>query len=480
MRSLVCCLLLMAWGVAQGAAYEPPPIPNPMIPLEGQSVVVKPELWPVSTADQHFHLYLPAGAPVVKGLFLFLFHGAGQQLSELPAMRALADELHCGVVGFDKSYDYPHRGVPTVILQKALAGMAAASAHPEIVNAPICPFGHSNGTYTAAGFATTMPERTFGWIAWKSANGGQFSFPPMYTIPGLVVSGDLDKQYCSNQLETVRRLRWHEHALMNYVLEPGASHGTNGVKSYGIVLAFMKTAFLLRVPADADPTTGPVALKAIKEADGWLGQNRDSVRLWNETTHSAEWQQPVDFTRPLEIAPFADYPGDAGYACWLPTEDYARKWQTFCVTGDIPDWDTVQPPVAATLADKLAQAQRLEASDALAAEAGYKRLVADHPGTPEATQAAARLQDPAFVAARKAWAYLRTMWDAEMALQYTVPFMHVTFPMDAEFYATNKEPLATMKTAAAALQAEYPDSPAAAKAQLMLVRYKLVAAPATP
>src|SRR6185312_14054196 len=68
-----------------------------------------------------------------------------------------------------------------------------------------------------------------------------------------------------------------------------------------------------RYPASADPSKGAVALQALSEADGWLGDHDDE---------SVESDVPT-------IAEFAMYPGDKASASWLPSEGMAKLWRGF-------------------------------------------------------------------------------------------------------------------------------------------------------
>lgn len=284
--------------------------------------------WPYTyrteVKGQHafFHLWLPKHTPVVKGLFVFSYHGCGGQFSELAEMRYLAASLDCAVVVLGG--ETIKRGFkPSRLLFDALADLAGQSEHPEIVHAPIFTFGHSNGTGFSAGFASQEPGRVFGWIAFKSANGRQFSLPPIYRIPGLVLSGERDRSYFNNQLDTVEQLRQEHQALMHMIVEPSAGHGPNRDKSYRICMAFMKTVFHLRVPADADPRRGPVKLLELSPDQGWLGKN------WDKTTGGGQR---------LPTAPRAEFTGDSARASWLPTADYALLWQEFSEKGDLSAW----------------------------------------------------------------------------------------------------------------------------------------------
>jgi hypothetical protein len=320
---LFLLLAVMAPLLAQAQAPEPKTYPN-------YTVVVDAGQWPYSTRDKHFHLWTPQATPVLKGLLVFAFHGGEKGFAEDARLRALAAELGCGVVGFDKFYMFPGHDVPASVLTDALTELATVAARPEVAHAPILTFGHSNATNFAAGFAAQAPERVFAWIAFKSAFGAQFARPAIYRIPGLVMSGEGDESYFSDQLATVRRLRRQHRALVQIIVEPDGHHGLDPA-AYGILLEFMKTAFHLRVPVDADPRKGPVRLLDVQEAQGWLGQTLDGVRVKPSLQTPRAWEEPVNTRRQLEIAPYAEYPGDTGMASWLPTGEYARAWQAFCM-----------------------------------------------------------------------------------------------------------------------------------------------------
>jgi len=276
----------------------------------------------VKAQHAFFHLWLPPHTTVLRGIFGFTYHGCGGPFAERADMRYLAASLDCAIVGLGG--ETTKRGfTPSRVLFEALEDLGRQSGHAELVNAPIFTFGHSNGTGFSAGFASQEPARAIGWVAFKSANGGQFSLPPIYGIPGLVLSGERDKSYFNNQLETVETLRSEHAALMGMIVEPGAGHGPNRDKSYKICQAFMRNVFRLRVPVDADPRDGPVQLTALSPDSGWLGRN---------------WAKSVGGGQRLPAAAHAQFEGDADRASWLPNADFARCWQQFSETGDLPVW----------------------------------------------------------------------------------------------------------------------------------------------
>jgi hypothetical protein len=318
--------------------------PLGLLPNSSAAEPKTPYAWPFTTADGLFHLWLPKDASTIKGLLVFPYHGTGEQWSKSPEVQELATELGCGIVAFDQLGKLPHgtqlgfpgtEKSPDTRLLNALAELAKQSGHMEIVNAPLCLFGHSNATVFVGGFGGKHPERVFAWIAFKSAFGKQFSEPAIYPIPGLVLSGENDTSYFQDQLTTVKKLRRENHARMHMIVEPGGGHwpeGPRGTKTLPIVIAFIRTTFHLRLPADADPSKGPPKLIDAAEEKGWLGKNLDGVRVRDEKFQWS-WETPVVVGQLLEIAPYAQFAGDKSEASWLPTGEYARKWREFCHTG---------------------------------------------------------------------------------------------------------------------------------------------------
>lgn len=169
-----------------------------LLPNSSAAEPKTPHAWPFTTGNGLFHLWLPKDVPAIKGLLVFPYHGTGEQWSVSPEVQELAKELSCGIVAFDQLSNLPdgtqlgfpgNEKSPDTRLLDALAELAKQSGHMEIVNAPLCLFGHSNATAFVSGFGGKHPERVFAWFAFKSASGKQFSEPAIYPIPGPVLSG---------------------------------------------------------------------------------------------------------------------------------------------------------------------------------------------------------------------------------------------------------------------------------------------------
>lgn len=332
MKHILICLVLLLLA------------PLGLLPNASAAEPKTPYAWPFTTENGLFHMWLPKDTAAIKGLLVFPYHGTGEQWSESPEVQDLAKELSCGIVAFDQLGKLPdgtqlgfpgNQTSPDTRLLDTFAELAKLSGHREVVNAPLCLFGHSNATAFVSGFGGKHPERVFAWVAFKSAFGKQFSEPAIYSIPGLVLSGENDTSYFQDQLATVKKLRKENHARMHMIVEPGGGHwgeGPRGTKTLPIVMAFIRTAYHLRVPADADPSKGPPMLIDAVEEKGWLGKNLEGVRVRDQKFQWC-WEKPVVVGQLLEIAPHGQFAGDKSEASWLPGEEYARKWQEFCHTG---------------------------------------------------------------------------------------------------------------------------------------------------
>jgi hypothetical protein len=87
-------------------------------------------------------------------------------------------------------------------------------------------------------------------------------------------------------------------------------------------MPLLDVAARLRYPADANVLAGPVKLKALDPASGWVADN---------TT----WKSGL-----AAIAPAREFKGDIGKSSWLPTEDIAFIYRAYA---------TYDRPLAITL-----------------------------------------------------------------------------------------------------------------------------------
>ncbi len=478
-------------------------------------------------ASGSYRLWLPEANPV-KAVFLFNAYGSFKGFAEDPRIRELGTELACAVAASEGS-DYGGA-------LEALADLSRQTLRPDLAYAPLFVFGHSNSTHTMAQFAKTVPDRIVAWVAMKSAFGDQFSVPELYRIPGQVVSGEKDNDYFQDQLARVKKLRKEHGALMHMIVEADGPHWPTD-PTFNIMLAFLKNAFLVRVPADADPRKGRVKLAELAEKGGWLGRNLDGHRI--RLADRWAWEKEVDVRQNLEIGPYGEFPGDRTTASWFPTEDYARKWQEFCRTAAVKEWSKPRAPVRPAAearggadgidglaADKLAaHVKRLNAASPVKAVLDELRQIAADPARPQEAEEArkivervekwgkerldearemeavtprgakrlyetvarkfagmepgaaadARLKDKEFVRELAAWDHLERMARAEEALREVPGAKRAA--SDPKFAQANAGPLGTILGEGRLLASQYAGTRAAASARATLERYGFPPAP---
>lgn len=261
-------------------------------------------------------LWLPDDIGIAKGMVVISGHGSGENLFRRADLRALAKELHLGLFKFNGNP--MQRGFwPTNLLWDRLKAFGERSGHPEIEHAPLFLYGHSNGTGFSAVFASYVPERIWGWVSMRPGITFQVYQPGAVKVPGLVIFGEDDPFFArpsrEENLAVVPALRRNHRALWNIAVEPGGGHGPSE-KTWPLVFSFMRHSFLSRVPGDGDARRGPLPLRELSYADGYLGGN------WSTA--------PGGYQR-LSVAPIADFTGDPSNTSWLLNAPYAADWQAF-------------------------------------------------------------------------------------------------------------------------------------------------------
>jgi hypothetical protein len=272
--------------------------------------------------DVKFDLWLPGDIEYAKGIVVISGHGSGEGLFNRADLRQAARELHLAIFKFIGNP--MQRGFwPKSLLYERLKAFGEKSGHPELQHAPLFLYGHSNGTGFSAIFPNSEGDRVWGWISMRPGTTYQVFQPGAAQVPGLVIFGENDpflaRPSVAENLAVVDVMRKKHNAVWNYVVEPKTGHGP-GEKTWPLVLSFLRHTFAARVPADADPRTGPVKLRALRPDTGYLGQNWD--------TDKGGYQE-------LLIAPYANYAGDKSIASWLLNASYAADWQAFQRDGQV-------------------------------------------------------------------------------------------------------------------------------------------------
>ena len=261
-----------------------------------------------------FDLWIPGEVETVKGIVAISSHGSGKQLFEKPELREIARELNLALFRFVGNP--VQRGFwPKSLLFDKLNAFGKQAGHPELPNAPLFLYGHSNGTGFSAIFTAGASDRVWGWISMRPGTTFQVYQPRAAAVPGLVIFGEDDPFFArpSNEanLGVVPLMRKKHKAVWNFVVEPHTGHGPTE-KTWPLVFSFLRHSFAARVPADADPSKGPVELIELDPDSGFRGQN---------------WSFQAGSYQTLKVGPADDF-GDAGNeGSWLFNADYAKDWQ---------------------------------------------------------------------------------------------------------------------------------------------------------
>lgn len=266
--------------------------------------------------DVKFDLWVPEGIGTAHGIVAMTGHGSGEGLYKHPEMRRIARELRLALFKFVGNP--MQRGFwPRSLLQDRLKDFAQKSQHPELVNAPLFLYGHSNGTGFSAIYPATEGARVWGWVSMRPGTTFQVYQPGGAQVPGMVIFGEDDGFFArpskEENMAVVQAMRQKHNALWHYAVEPKTGHGP-GEKTWPLVFSFLRHSFAARVPGDADPAKGPVKLNSIPLESGHLGQN---------------WDAKAGGYQTLPTAPHATFSGDKAAASWLLNAAYAADWQTF-------------------------------------------------------------------------------------------------------------------------------------------------------
>lgn len=264
--------------------------------------------------DNHYlRLNIPDTVDTVRGILIF-GNGAGGDSTSMATDREL--------VAFAKSYDFAVLGTgywynfsmpddsEILFFEELLGEFADISGHPELVNAPWLPMGHSNGGQMSYGFNAKRPSKV---IAFITSKGAYYNIIAPQTesllTPGILIAGEVDTQLRRDNIRTLFEINRPRGALWAWVEEQNKAHEEGDSRQ--LVLPFFAECLRLRYPADQSPENGPVTLKNLHEFDGWL-------------VDQSSWRDDI-----VRIYSYDDAPGDKRDYGWVPSEKIARYYQAF-------------------------------------------------------------------------------------------------------------------------------------------------------
>jgi len=258
-------------------------------------------------------LNVPDDLAVVRGILIW-GNGAGQDSRDQatnPELVAFADSIGFCVLacGHWSNFSDP-QAVEFRAFLNGIEYLAQRSGHLELRNAPWLPIGHSNGGQMSYALTVLRPDRVIAMVVSKGGYyiSGRPTSAALHT-PGLLIAGEADlaqRRQAIHELFTINRRRG---ALWAWVEEEGTDHSERD--SNELIRPFIAECVARRLPADADPRKGPVKLRELTEASGWL---------LNADSYKSGW---------AEIAAYPNYHDDRSAADWLPSERIAMIFRAF-------------------------------------------------------------------------------------------------------------------------------------------------------
>ena len=285
-----------------------------------------------------FHMWLPDDMPTVRGLVFESVAGCGASHAQAknPRIQRLAHALGFGLVGQGSlsrtqgCWFGETRAETEQFLQSALDAAAAASGHPELVNAPVALTGHSWGGHNSHLIATRVPSRVVGFAGRRGfvidrtspyLDAGEGAAQ----VPGIFILGTEDEvSLLRADVQQPDFDDWRgQNAHVAFAAEWSKVHADT-MQTQDMAWYWLSEVIRLRYPEGQFPSTTPGEPMILNDIDtnaGWLGE---TPRFSPEFHASAA----------PEIFPVTSYPGDAGTASWLPSEGAANVYRAVTAIAD--------------------------------------------------------------------------------------------------------------------------------------------------
>ncbi|MDA1044148.1 MAG: hypothetical protein O3C57_02880 [Verrucomicrobia bacterium] len=271
----------------------------------------------MAAASTEWDLWLPPGGAPVRAVFICPRWGDGANMAKL-IQDNLGEKLGIAtlltrddVMTFKE--DHFFSSIPAT-----LNASAVSHNHPELANAPLLLWAHSNAAQFLLRCLKEIPERVVAYCLFKSAFGHNNDFGTMSMAAkeafGQSIWDQNDRIASPGYDQETERLAMFRNvsaarrqgALIHVTLVRGTHHVIDGQQA--LMLKFFTDAMDMRVPANADAAKGPVKLIGGFEKKGMI----------------QDWKSKFVFA-------YADgaLGSDRREGWWLPTREYAVMWKDY-------------------------------------------------------------------------------------------------------------------------------------------------------
>ena len=226
----------------------------------------------------------------------------------------------------DDSAKARHRAIFDAF-EESVSVIAAASRHPELVNAPYVGVGFSAGGGYSLNLMVFAPEKTIAAVSYCSPYNfkRRVTLPvsdALLSVPSISITGEqegfnaplapeVDPGTGPARIDEVfvpYRPKGGEYAWLE---RQDAGHAYFENRQDVLGMPFLDAAVRARYPKAGDVTKGPIKLLNIDPATGWIADN---------TT----WKSGL-----TKIYPAQDFKGDLGHSSWLQNEDLAFIYRAY-------------------------------------------------------------------------------------------------------------------------------------------------------
>jgi hypothetical protein len=286
--------------------------------------------------------WLPEALPRLKGMVLIVQNSDSKEFGQHPALREACGRAGLGIVylRFGLHQRLGDGGRDTTAIDAVFGALAEATGRAGFQHAPWITFGKSASGKFPFTMAWAQPQRTIAGITYHGE-------VPTWPAPAWARLGGESIPYVCANGESEWDGTWFRHArpgLLNYrerqgwltqqVVAHGVGHGdyVDGVGSEGFgkpfpgkmtvqrvwdyLTRYVETMTALRLPPDADPADGPVALRSLDDSQGYLIEHHAIERMFQ--VPELPLQRSADGDWQLGNAASASAPPVSGYARIAP------------------------------------------------------------------------------------------------------------------------------------------------------------------
>ncbi|MCX7712916.1 MAG: autotransporter-associated beta strand repeat-containing protein [Chthoniobacterales bacterium] len=291
-------------------------------------------------------IYVPEHVTEPKGV-IFFWNGDGEDrryMTTVGWFQQIARAMDYAIIALQSVYTKGYHILATQnTVTWTLENAAIASNRPVLRNAPVYAMGHSRGGIVSIRCAKHIPWRILAYAAskgydWDYDNPDSPAdppFPPNYQlVPGFWMPGETDSNTIVNPFKVQQSFQtlWRNiGALAAYAVDYNVSHEDMSGQYHDFAALLLREAHALRHPG-TPPSSTPgdwLQLGNLTFSSGWLAERA----FFNNSTSDINSQctQTVRPTWP-QIAPVANFTGNASIASWLPNELMARVYRAHTST----------------------------------------------------------------------------------------------------------------------------------------------------